>query len=54
MIKGNRGIHPNALPNYEKATISRQKIERYVLDPTHSVGKNKAVVFKSALGFNQF
>ena len=29
------------------------KIEGYVLDPAHPDGKHKAIVFKSALGFEQ-
>jgi len=52
--------HPNALPNYEKAVILREKLEKYALDTTHvsdaygkSSGKDKARVFNSVLGFNQ-
>ena len=32
---GSRSIHPNALPNYQKAVILREKLEGYVLNPTH-------------------
>ena len=60
MGNGSRSIHPNALPNYQKAVILREKLEGYVLNPAHeatrpggSHGRNKAVVFKSALGFDQ-
>ncbi|HKG21243.1 MAG TPA: hypothetical protein VKC34_05035 [Blastocatellia bacterium] len=53
MVIGNRRIHPYALPNYERAEIPREKIEEYVLNPSHTVGKNKAIVFESALGLNQ-
>lgn len=53
MANGVRSVHPNALPNYQNAVILREKIEHYVLDPSNPVGKNKAAVFKSALGFNQ-
>ena len=45
--------HPNALPNYQNAVIPSNKLERYSLDPTHARGKHKAIVFKSALGFDQ-
>ena len=60
MGNGSRSAHPNALPNYQKAVILREKLESYALNPTHeaarpggSHGKNKAVVFKNALGFDQ-
>jgi hypothetical protein len=48
-----RSAHPNALPNYEKAVIPQEKLEKYALDPAHPVGKHKAIVFKSALGIDQ-
>lgn len=48
-----RSAHPNALPNYENAIIPSDKLEKYALDPAHPVGRNKAIVFKSALGFDQ-
>ena len=53
MVEDNRSIHPYALPQYRRATIPREKLERYVLDPTNEEGKHKARVFKSALGFEQ-
>ena len=55
-----RSIHPQALPNYQNAEIAREKLEGYALNPNHeaaraggSSGKNKARVFKAALGFDQ-
>jgi hypothetical protein len=52
--------HPHALPNYQKAVILREKVEKYCLDSNHesraygkSSGKDKARVFKAALGFEQ-
>lgn len=38
------------LPGGERAIIPDGKIERYCLDPAHTVGGHKAVVFASALG----
>jgi hypothetical protein len=53
-----RTPHERALPNHEKAVIPREKLERYCLDSAHepeafgkSSGKDKARVFKAALGF---
>ncbi len=50
----------HALPNYQNAVILREKLERYCLNPRHvsrpygsSSGKDKARVFKAALGFEQ-
>src|SRR5262245_46326413 len=48
-----RNVHPNVLPGYEKASIPRAKLEDYLLNLAHVVGKHKARVFKSALGFDQ-
>jgi hypothetical protein len=53
MANGSRIVHPNALPNYENAVIPREKLEGYALNPAHEQGRHKAVVFKSALGFDQ-
>jgi len=53
MAENSRSIHSHALPNYDKAVISRDKLEGYVLNPAHDEGKHKARVFKSALGFGQ-
>lgn len=38
------------LPNAEKAEIDIRKLTEYVLDPTHREGKNKAILWSSALG----
>lgn len=35
------------------AEIPRRKIEGYLLDPFHKEGRNKARVFRSALGYEQ-
>jgi uncharacterized protein DUF6883 len=60
MADDGRSIHPHALPNSQNAEIDRRKLEGYALDPKHeaarpgeSSGKDKARVFKSALGFDQ-
>lgn len=53
MADANSSLHPNALPNYEKAVILRIKLEGFALDPMHDYGKHHARVFKSALGFEQ-
>lgn len=53
MSQSGRLVHGKALPNYQRAVIPRAKIEGYVLDPAHPDGKHKAIVFKSALGFEQ-
>jgi filamentous hemagglutinin len=42
-----------ALLNSENAVIDAQKITNYALNPAHPVGGNKAIVFESALGYNQ-
>jgi hypothetical protein len=38
------------LPNAERAFIDIRKLSAYSLDPTHPVGRHKAIVFRSALG----
>lgn len=48
-----RSVHPDALPNYQKAVIPRSKLEDYALNPTHKDGKQKARLFKSILGFER-
>ena len=53
MSQPGRIPNSNALPNYDRAVIEQIKLEGYVLDLTHPVGKHKAIVFKSALGFEQ-
>ena len=39
------------LPNAEHAFIDIRKLADYSLDPTHPVGRHKAIVFRSSLGF---
>ena len=53
MSRDARTVHPNALPNYEKAFIPRSKLEDYVLNPAHRDGQHKARLFKSILGFEK-
>lgn len=53
MANAGRSAHPNALPNYQSAVIARNKLEKYSLDLTNPKGRHKAIVFKSALGFEQ-
>lgn len=38
------------VPNAEFAVIDIRKLRNYVLDPLHSNGKHKAILWKSALG----
>lgn len=40
------------LPGYKNATIPDAKLSGYALNKEHPVGRNKAVVFESALGYN--
>lgn len=60
MADGVRSVHANALPDHLNAKIPADKLVKYALNPTHeardplgSHGKDKARVFKSALGFDQ-
>jgi filamentous hemagglutinin len=48
-----RDVHPNALPNYQKAVIPRSKLEDYALNPAYKEGQHKARLFKSILGFER-
>ena len=41
------------ITNAERAVIDRRKLADYCLDPTHPVGRHKAVVFRRALGFTE-
>lgn len=50
---GVRSIHPDALPNYQKAVVPRGKLEDYALNPVHKEGKHKARLFKSILGYER-
>lgn len=38
------------VPNWERATIDRRKLQDYVLNPAHPEGRHKARGFLSALG----
>lgn len=51
MSQSGRLAHSKALPNYQKAVLPREKLEKYVLDPTNPVGKHKAILFEKVLGF---
>jgi hypothetical protein len=53
MADASRAVHPNALPNYQKAVIPRSKLEDYALNPAHKEGRHKARLFKSILGFEK-
>lgn len=53
MANADRTPHPNALPHYEAVEIPQGKLEGYSLNPEHPDGKHHAIVFKSALGFDQ-
>jgi hypothetical protein len=45
--------HPEALPNYQNASIPRSKLEDYALNPAHTDGQHKARLFRSILGFER-
>ena len=45
-------ISRDLLPKYESPRGISKKLVNYCLDTTHSIGKHKAVVFQSALGYN--
>jgi uncharacterized protein DUF6883 len=54
-----RSPHQNALPNYEKAVVSEDRLRKYALSSEHvssvkgkSSGKDKALIFERRLGFN--
>jgi hypothetical protein len=53
MNEETRSPHPNALPNFQRAIIPRQKLVNYLLDPLHKEGQHKARVFRAALDFEQ-
>lgn len=46
------GSGSNLLPNYGKAVISENKLSGYTLNKLHKTGKNKALAFEKALGYN--
>jgi len=41
------------LPRADQAVVPREKLERYLLNPEHEVGRHKARVFASALAIRQ-
>jgi ABC-type transporter MlaC component len=41
------------LPNLKNATFAEAKLTKYALDPTSDKGKEKARVFKAALGYEK-
>jgi hypothetical protein len=41
------------LPNANRAIVQIEKLRDYCLNPEHEIGKNKARVFKSALGLTR-
>lgn len=46
-------LHPDALFNVDQAVFTPDKFFRYALNPEHPRGKDKAIVFASALGYTQ-
>ena len=50
---GSVKIVDGAVPNAENAVIDQTKFIGYALNPSHPVGGHKAIVFDSALGYNQ-
>ena len=43
----------NPLPNFNNAKIDPKKLTDYALNPEHTVGGNKAIVFENVLGYNK-
>ncbi|HFC6052846.1 TPA: DUF6883 domain-containing protein [Neisseria meningitidis] len=41
------------IPNADSVIIDTRKFTDYALNPNHDVGRHKARVFESALGYNQ-
>jgi uncharacterized protein DUF6883 len=41
------------LPNADRAVVPRDKLEDYLLDPEHEIGRHKARVFAAALGIGR-
>ena len=42
------------LPNFSEARVPIEKLEDYVLNPEHPMGKNKAKVFREVLGIERW
>ena len=57
----NQGMEKNSkialdlenLPNVYKVRVDQNKVKNYALNPNHPIGKDKAKVFESSLGYNQ-
>jgi filamentous hemagglutinin len=43
----------DALPGAERAVVAREKLEDYLLNPRHELGRHKARVFAAALGIHR-
>ncbi len=41
------------LPRAERAVVPREKLEDYLLNPRHEIGRHKARVFAAALGIGR-
>ena len=41
------------LPGADRAVVPREKLEGYLLDPDHEIGRHKARVFAAALGIHR-
>ena len=52
-IKAASSVVDGALANADNAVIDSRKLIDYALNPTHPVGGDKAIVFESAIGYNQ-
>jgi len=53
MAGESKQVHPNALPGFLKAVVTPEKLRDHYLNPMSARGKHKALVIKSALGFDQ-
>src|SRR6266508_3118244 len=45
--------NPDALPIADRAVIPREKLQGYLLNPRHEIGRHKARVFAAALGIHR-
>ena len=41
------------LPGADRAVVPREKLEGYILNPRHEIGRHKARVFAASLGIHQ-
>ena len=44
---------PEVLPGADRAVVPREKLDAYLLNPEHPIGRHKARVFASALGLRR-